>query len=226
MINIEKEYLNKDTCKFICDSLNKYTQKIPDPGIYGGVSNSEFAHKVKPSNPIAPYSNDPEYNVSIDLLTNLCVSMTRTISDFYGIEYVLRSLFYSDMQEGGKNSLHIDNFYLDVDTKKLLPRPGMENDRAGLLYLNNSYEGGEIEFPLQGLKMKPDPGTFIFFEGTEEVPHLVNEVKSGRRNNIICFFTPKENHEERVGNPIGGRYTPEVELTMEYFNQLNGTIDS
>lgn len=46
-------------------------------------------------------------------------------------------------------------------------------------YLNDNYEGGEIEFPDLNIKVKPESGSTIMFPGT--VTHKVNPILSGVR---------------------------------------------
>jgi len=46
-------------------------------------------------------------------------------------------------------------------------------------YLNDNYEGGEIEFPDLNIKVKPELGSTIMFPGT--VIHKVNPILSGVR---------------------------------------------
>ena len=46
-------------------------------------------------------------------------------------------------------------------------------------YLNDDYEGGEIEFPDLDIKIKPKKGMAAIFDGT--LAHKVNEVTSGTR---------------------------------------------
>jgi hypothetical protein len=50
-----------------------------------------------------------------------------------------------------------------------------------ILYLNDDYEGGEIEFSNQGVSLKPDEGSLIIFPSNEPYLHKVNEIKSGDR---------------------------------------------
>jgi hypothetical protein len=50
-----------------------------------------------------------------------------------------------------------------------------------IVYLNDEYEGGEIEFPNQGISLKPEEGSLIIFPSNEPYLHKVNEVLSGKR---------------------------------------------
>lgn len=62
-------------------------------------------------------------------------------------------------------------------------------DIAGLFYLNDDYEGGELYFPNQGIQFKPKAGAAYFFPGDLNYIHGVTEIKSGIRYVIPFFFT-------------------------------------
>jgi hypothetical protein len=62
-------------------------------------------------------------------------------------------------------------------------------DLAGLFYLNDDYEGGELYFPNQGIQFKPKPGAAYFFPGDKEFIHGVTEITSGIRYVIPFFWT-------------------------------------
>jgi len=74
------------------------------------------------------------------------------------------------------------------------PDAGLPNDFpwydiAGLFYLNDDYEGGELYFPLQGVEFKPKAGGAYFFPGDKNFIHGVREIKSGIRYVIPFFWT-------------------------------------
>jgi hypothetical protein len=62
-------------------------------------------------------------------------------------------------------------------------------DLAGLFYLNDDYEGGELYFPNQGIEFKPKPGAAYFFPGDVGYSHGVREITSGIRYVIPFFWT-------------------------------------
>jgi hypothetical protein len=78
--------------------------------------------------------------------------------------------------------------------------PGMENhiddesyERnhyhiASVLYLNDNYDGGEINFPTQGISFKPKAGDFIAFPGNKNYPHGVSEIFSGERYTAPAWY--------------------------------------
>lgn len=190
-IHIIENFISEDTARFISKSIDPYVVPAPDPSVFGGPSASDGADSIDHLNTIREYSDDANYNIAIDLMSMIAPLMSKTLTEFYKEDYVLKTIFYSKMIAGGKNTLHMDNNYIADETDSIEPRPGSSKDRSGLLYLDSNCEGGELFFPLQNFRIKPKPGTFIFFEGNEYTPHEVTEVISGERHNIISFFWPK-----------------------------------
>jgi hypothetical protein len=83
------------------------------------------------------------------------------------------------------------------------PNVGVPNDFphydiAGLLYLNDDYEGGELYFPLQDIEFKPKPGGAYFFPGDRFYIHGVREITSGIRYVVPFFWTILEHKEKNV----------------------------
>lgn len=62
-------------------------------------------------------------------------------------------------------------------------------DIAGLFYLNDDYEGGELYFPKQGIQFKPKKGAAYFFPGDLHYIHGVTEITSGIRYVSPFFWT-------------------------------------
>jgi hypothetical protein len=62
-------------------------------------------------------------------------------------------------------------------------------DIAGLFYINDDYEGGELYFPNQGIKFKPKVGAAYFFPGDMNYIHGVSEITSGIRYTVPFFWT-------------------------------------
>ena len=73
------------------------------------------------------------------------------------------------------------------------PDAGMPNDFpcydiSSLFYLNDDYEGGELYFPLQGVKIKPKRGAAYFFPGDRNFIHGVTEIKNSIRYTCPFFW--------------------------------------
>lgn len=69
------------------------------------------------------------------------------------------------------------------------PNPFPNNDIASVIYINDDYEGGEIYFPIQDIKIKPVAGDLAFFPGDKNYLHGVTKVLSGIRYTIPAFWT-------------------------------------
>jgi len=237
-INIIENFIGKDTCDFINNSLSDKLNPTPNKFILGGpcgwIGEHRYTHSISNSNKnsmvwpnkIEGYQNDINYNITIDMLSLIFNGMVKLVSEHYQEEYVMRSFFCGAMLPGAKNTLHMDNHYINSDTNTITERTNSHWDKSGILYLNDEYTGGNIYFPLQDLKLKPNPGTFIFFEGNSKVPHEVEEVQSGIRKNIITFFIKKDKAHMIMGweNADSGNDGPETQLTMEHLNQLNKNL--
>ena len=207
-IHIVENFISQETAKFLVDTIGPTTVEAPDPSIFGGpmlgLELKEFTTESKISWQFEKNNNNN--NISLDIFTMLIHMMTKTISDFYKKEYSPIQVFYSKMITGGKNDYHFDNYMTEHSEEtgefELNERPFAKNDRSGLLYLNEEYSGGELIFPNQDLRLKPKPGTFIFFEGDDSVPHEVTTVESGERHNIISFYGLKDDLEIRIEDAI------------------------
>jgi hypothetical protein len=62
-------------------------------------------------------------------------------------------------------------------------------DIAGLFYINDDYEGGELYFPNQDIKFKPKAGAAYFFPGDMNYIHGVSKIESGIRYTVPFFWT-------------------------------------
>ena len=70
-------------------------------------------------------------------------------------------------------------------------------DIAGLFYINDDYDGGELYFPNQGIQFKPRAGSAYFFPGDMNYIHGVSEIKSGIRYTVPFFWTIKKHTGRR-----------------------------
>jgi Rps23 Pro-64 3,4-dihydroxylase Tpa1-like proline 4-hydroxylase len=57
-----------------------------------------------------------------------------------------------------------------------------------ILYLNDNYEGGEIEFVNFGIKIKPEKGMLILFPSTYPYAHIAHPVTSGTKYAIVTWL--------------------------------------
>jgi hypothetical protein len=79
---------------------------------------------------------------------------------------------------------HADNAYPDGNPHELAYR-----DLSGVLYLNDSFEGGTLYLTAQDVLLKPQPGTLISMTGGFHHEHGVVRVESGLRITMPFFAT-------------------------------------
>lgn len=61
-------------------------------------------------------------------------------------------------------------------------------------YLNDDYEGGEIEFKTWNLKYKPEAGDLIIFPSNYMYPHKANQVTSGVKYSLVTMLDYSEKY--------------------------------
>ena len=62
---------------------------------------------------------------------------------------------------------------------------------SGVLYLNDNYEGGEIEFINQSIKIKPEPGSMVIFPAYQPYVHHPKPTISGNKYMVPFFWYKK-----------------------------------
>ena len=178
-----KNFLFPETCNLLVSTFSKENLKESErPGIFGGPGVSENeTFSIIGFEKIGIANNDKNINLATDIFTGTLTNIEKTLSNIFNKNLILKSYSYSHMKEGSRNELHFDNY-----CEKYL------EDYSALLYLTDSYSGGSLNFPEQGLLIKPQKGTLIAFIGTENLKHEVQEVMGGDRVNIICFLVEKK----------------------------------
>ncbi len=59
---------------------------------------------------------------------------------------------------------------------------------SAIVYLNNEYEGGEVEFVNFGVKIKPEPGMLLLFPSNYPYTHIAHPVTSGTKYAIVTWM--------------------------------------
>lgn len=60
---------------------------------------------------------------------------------------------------------------------------------SAILYLNDDYEGGELEFVVFGEKIKPKAGTLVIFPSNYAYTHVAHSVTEGTKYAIVTWIT-------------------------------------
>ena len=64
---------------------------------------------------------------------------------------------------------------------------GMGRAVSSIVYLNDDYEGGEVEFVNFGLKIKPQAGMMLLFPSTYPYAHIAHPVTSGTKYSLVTW---------------------------------------
>jgi hypothetical protein len=59
---------------------------------------------------------------------------------------------------------------------------------SAIAYLNDEYEGGELEFPNYKIKIKPEQGDLILFPSNYAYAHIAHPVTSGTKYAIVTWL--------------------------------------
>jgi predicted 2-oxoglutarate/Fe(II)-dependent dioxygenase YbiX len=62
---------------------------------------------------------------------------------------------------------------------------------SAVCYLNDRYEGGEIEFPFFDIKYRPVPGSLILFPSNFAYTHIAHPVKTGVKYNLVTWIADR-----------------------------------
>lgn len=67
---------------------------------------------------------------------------------------------------------------------------------SAVVYLNDDYEGGEIEFVRQNLKIKPNKGDIILFPSNYVYEHASCEIFSGIKYSVVIMLDYNDLHHK------------------------------
>lgn len=59
---------------------------------------------------------------------------------------------------------------------------------SAICYLNNDYDGGEIEFVNFNVKIKPEPGMLVLFPSNYAYSHMAHPITSGTKYAIVTWM--------------------------------------
>lgn len=63
---------------------------------------------------------------------------------------------------------------------------------SAICYLNDDYEGGEIEFVNFNIKIKPEPGMLILFPSNYAYRHIAHPVTDGTKYAIVTWIKDRQ----------------------------------
>lgn len=139
----------------------------------------------------------------IPIPSEISKNINYSITNLYDSEY--RKIYQKDIKKieptqllhypvGGKYEQHNDAD--DVIDGKIVRK--IDRDISIVCYLNDDFEGGELEFNLLGLTIKPKKGMIVSFPSYYEFTHQVHPVTKGERYSLVTWIETNERIYERI----------------------------
>jgi Rps23 Pro-64 3,4-dihydroxylase Tpa1-like proline 4-hydroxylase len=94
--------------------------------------------------------------------------------------------------KGRENQIHVLRYTSDGFLPAHQDQGVSSRVLSAVTYLNDDYEGGEIEFVNSGVKIKPTAGSIIFFPSNFLYVHEVHKMTSGQRYALPYWFHNRE----------------------------------
>lgn len=138
---------------------------------------------------VVTYPNIEKTNPRIIfIINNMVERLKKEVDSFFNVDAFPTSPAMVRWLPGQLQMPHADKeLHTGPDAGK--PNDFPWYDLAGLFYLNDDYEGGELYFPNQGIQFKPKAGAAYFFPGDMNYIHGVTEITSGIRYTVPFFWT-------------------------------------
>lgn len=134
-----------------------------------------------------------QYNTKEDIETSLLSCLIKNISDLCFLNYKEKTkceiLKLPNYFRISKYNTGVDmGQHVDSEDPTDINHPVV----SGVIYLNDNYEGGEIYFPNQDIKIKPSSGSMIIFPSTKPYIHHPMKINSGNKYMIPLFWYSME----------------------------------
>jgi hypothetical protein len=163
---------------YMLNNLSWESEYVVDANDGNKSLDSSYRNTISIDIPVICRDSDPD---EIKFFSNMLNDIFSVIEKDYEEDYYIKFKVHQPYKilkyaTGGKFDLHIDD-------------AGATFRRAStVFYLNDDYEGGEIEFPSFGIKYKPEAGDFIMFPSSYAYRHRVTPVTSGTRYSIASWL--------------------------------------
>ncbi len=186
-ILIIKKYLDAEQCQFIVDYAN--TQ--------AGEKSTVLDESARETSQVVARESTARITEYVDIagiddhVNSLAIDIfLLEVQPFYSTEIewiecpeILR------YHEGGHYKPHsdADNW---IAPERRWSR-GMDRDYSLLLYLNNDFTGGELDFPHFGFRIRPEAGMLVCFPSDHRYLHAAKPTLSGTRYALVGWAAAK-----------------------------------
>lgn len=130
-----------------------------------------------------------------DIITGMVERLKKEVDAFYKVDAWPTSPAMVRWLPGNLQMPHADKELHEGDNAGK-PNDFPWYDLAGLFYINDDYEGGELYFPNQGIQFKPKKGAAYFFPGDRNFIHGITPIESGIRYTVPFFWTIRKHYTD------------------------------
>lgn len=172
-----------------CETLVKVFEDPEQPWSMSAFFES-YGMSIMPEDPILE-----RYGLPRDYFGKLANRLHRVVEDAHQRPVKSVSSHAQKWQVGAFAPFHSDNTDMEGN-----PSAWEKSKLVCLLYINDDYEGGELDFRDHNISIKPVAGQLITFPGGFENIHQVLPVKGSTRHTIGAFWDYAESvySEERM----------------------------
>ena len=183
-VHIVENFISAEECSKLSSYFDRRSFPGPDPLVkFVSIANESVYFDMK---------NDKDFPDINQHVHNILDRMQEILSDTYGLPIEVSSSNYVNMSKGSSLPEHTDMGGSSDPINHTRIEDDDKFEFSALVYLNDDFEGGYLNFPKEEFKVKTTPGTLVFFNGKEDLPHEVTKILAGNRKNIASFYRRKK----------------------------------
>lgn len=187
-IQARENFMTTEELKFLSDAGKKITIWDITETHYNEEGTVIYDHKYWEDRVATPPSLDKNNPNIVPIISNMQQRLKIEVDNFFNVDAHPTPPAIVRWLPGQLQMPHADKeLHEGKDSGK--PNDFPWYDIAGLFYLNDEYEGGELYFPNQKIQFKPKAGAAYFFPGDKNYIHGVTEITKGIRYVVPFFFT-------------------------------------
>jgi hypothetical protein len=170
---IYNNFLTADECKRLCEFMEDEDQPWSMSAFF-----ESYGMSIMPEDPILE-----KYGFEKDYFAKLADRLQKTVEDAHERPVKSVSSHAQKWQIGAFAPFHSDNTDMEGNWSAW-----EKSKLVCLLYLNEDYEGGELDFRDHDICIKPVAGQLVTFPGGYNNIHQVLPVKGSTRHTIGAFW--------------------------------------
>jgi predicted 2-oxoglutarate/Fe(II)-dependent dioxygenase YbiX len=160
-----------------CENLISYYESAPEEW------QLTCFYNARVMDPHAPHRKNPSLDINQEYFNKLRARLHQAAEESLGIKLKNLTLSAHKWLVGSFASYHADNAELDGTLNAW-----QDNKVVTILYLNDNYDGGVLDFRDHDLKIAPKQGTLMVFDVGINNVHAVSKVTSGERYTMLLSW--------------------------------------